>query len=79
MSVRKTKSHRCPTVGHKLHYFHLYQISYFPVNKNLHAIHHIFWQDCVKSGKGKTISLILGCLLRPVTDVFNKKTFKYIE
>jgi hypothetical protein len=34
---------------------YLYQIIYYPVNKNLHTIRHIFWQDCVKSGKGKTI------------------------
>jgi len=46
------------------------------VKGNLHAIRLIFWQDCVKRGKGKTISLILGWLLRPMADVFNKKTVK---
>jgi len=29
-------------------------------------IRHIFWQDYVKNRKGKTISLILGWLLRPM-------------
>jgi len=59
LPAEEPKSHRCPTVRTQNQPY-LYQIIYFPVNKNLHAIRHIFWQDCVKSGKGKTISLILG-------------------
>jgi hypothetical protein len=71
-SARKAKSHRCPTERTQNQPY-LYQINYFPGNKNLHAIRHISWQDYVKSGKGKTISLILGCLLRPMAIVFNKE------
>ena len=40
------------------------------------AINHVHCFDEImhKCGKGKPISLILGCLLRPMAEVFNKKT-----
>ncbi len=50
MPAEEPKSHRCPIVRTQNQPY-LYQIIHFSVNKNLHAIRHIFWQDCVKSGK----------------------------